>query len=332
MPFFSIIVPVYNRPAEVKELAESLSRQSCKDFELVIVEDGSSAPCADVLEPFKDQFTYRYFFKKNEGRSLARNYGMEHAEGDYLVFFDSDCVIPPDYFKIVKERLTANYSDCYGGPDRADKSFSKLQKAISFSMTSFLTTGGIRGQKKGLEKFTPRTFNMGFSKEVYHKVGDFKDMFGEDIDLSLRIRDAGFTTQLIPDAFVYHKRRVNLKSFRRQVFVFGMARIELFLLHPKSLKIVHLLPTLFTLGSIFLLISAFWCIWALLPLLLYFLAIFISSSIQNKSLSIGVLSIVTSAIQLYGYGQGFIKAFLNKIIFKRRNEKNKELDKYYKKK
>ena len=332
MPYFSIIVPVYNRPAEVKELAESLSRQSCKDFELVIVEDGSSVPCSDVLESFKDQFTYRYFCKKNEGRSLARNYGMERAEGNYLVFFDSDCVIPPDYFKIVKERLTANYSDCYGGPDRADISFSKLQKAISFSMTSFLTTGGIRGQKKGLEKFTPRTFNMGFSKEVYHKVGDFKDMFGEDIDLSLRIRDAGFTTQLIPDAFVYHKRRVNLKSFRRQVFVFGMARIELFLLHPKSLKIVHLLPTLFTLGSIFLLISAFWCIWALLPLLLYFLAIFISSSIQNKSLSIGVLSIVTSAIQLYGYGQGFIKAFLNKIIFKRRNEKNKELDKYYKKK
>ena len=166
MPYFSIIVPVYNRPDEVKELVESLSLQTLKDFELLIIEDGSTITCAEVLETFKNDFTIRYYFKKNSGRSYTRNYGMKRAEGEYLVFFDSDCIIPPDYFRIVKSQLEKKYTDCYGGPDRADESFSVLQKAISFSMTSFFTTGGIRGSKKGLEKFTPRTFNMGFSKEA----------------------------------------------------------------------------------------------------------------------------------------------------------------------
>ena len=332
MPYFSIIVPVYNRPDEVKELVESLSLQTLKDFELLIIEDGSTITCAEVLETFKNDFTIRYYFKKNSGRSYTRNYGMKRAEGEYLVFFDSDCIIPPDYFRIVKSQLEKKYTDCYGGPDRADESFSVLQKAISFSMTSFFTTGGIRGSKKGLEKFTPRTFNMGFSKEAFQKVGDFKDMFGEDIDLSLRIRDAGFKTQLIPEAFVYHKRRISFYSFYRQVYVFGMARIDLFLLHPTSLKLVHLLPALFTLGSIMLIFLSLWNIWALVPLVAYFVIIFLSSLLSNKNISIGVLSLFTSAIQIYGYGLGFIRAFIKKIIFRKRNDKDQELEKYYKKK
>lgn len=332
MPYFSIIVPVYNRPAEVKELVESLANQTLKDFELLIIEDGSSIPCAEILEPYKNDFTIRYFFKENSGRSFTRNYGMERAKGKYFVFFDSDCIIPPDYFQIVKTQLEQNYTDSYGGPDKADETFSDLQKAISFSMTSFLTTGGIRGSKKGLEKFTPRTFNMGFSRDVYHKVGDFKDMFGEDIDLSIRIRKVGFTTQLIINAFVYHKRRVNINSFFKQVHVFGMARIDLFLLHPNSLKLVHLLPTLFTLGSLLLITLSLWSIWALLPLLIYFIAIFISALLKYKKISIGFLSILTAAIQLYGYGLGFIRAFIKKIILRRRDDKDKELEKYYKKK
>lgn len=331
MPCFSIIVPVYNRPAEVEELVESLSLQSCKDFELILVEDGSTLPCTGAFEKYQDTITIRYFFKENGGRSLARNYGMERAEGKYLVFFDSDCVIPPDYFRIVKTALTEKYTDCYGGPDKASDSFTHLQKAISFSMTSFLTTGGIRGAKKGMEKFTPRTFNMGFSKKVYHAVGDFKDMFGEDIDLSLRIREAGFTSQLIPDAFVYHKRRVSLKSFYRQVHVFGMARVELSLLHPGSLKPVHLLPSLFLLGSVMLLLASIWHIAASIPLWIYFIAVFATASIEYKSFSVGGLSIVTSAIQLYGYGYGLLKAFARKSILKRNNREN-ELEKYYKKK
>ena len=201
MPYFSIIIPVYNRPAEVEELAESLTLQTCKDFELILVEDGSTLPCSEVIEKYKEKITIRYFFKENSGRSLTRNWGMERAEGEYLVFFDSDCVIPPTYFQTVKATLDRQYTDCYGGPDRADDSFTGLQKAISFSMTSFLTTGGIRGSKKSLEKFTPRTFNMGFSRKVYREVGGFEDMFGEDIDLSLRIREAEFTTQLFSDVF-----------------------------------------------------------------------------------------------------------------------------------
>ena len=332
MAYFSVIIPVYNRPAEVEELVQSLARQTLKDFELLIIEDGSSIPCAEVLEPYQKEFTIRYFFKENSGRSFTRNYGMERAQGQFFVFFDSDCIIPPDYFQLVKSRLEHHYSDCYGGPDRADESFSDLQKAISFSMTSFLTTGGIRGSRRGLEKFTPRTFNMGFSREVYQKVGGFRDIFGEDIDLSLRIRDAGFSTQLIPETFVYHKRRVSLRSFYKQVHVFGMARIELFLLHPHSLKPVHLLPAFFTLGSLLLVVFSLWEMWLLMPLLLYFTAIFISAAIACRKIRIGVLSLATSAIQLYGYGWGFIKAFTKKIILHRRNDKNKELEKYYKKK
>ena len=331
MPYFSIIVPVYNRPAEVEELAESLTLQTCKDFELILVEDGSTLPCSEVIEKYKEKITVRYFFKENSGRSLTRNWGMERAEGEYLVFFDSDCVIPPTYFQTVKATLDRQYTDCYGGPDRADESFTDLQKAISFSMTSFLTTGGIRGSKKSLEKFTPRTFNMGFSRKVYREVGGFEDMFGEDIDLSLRIREAEFTTQLIPDAFVYHKRRVSLKSFYRQVHVFGMARVDLSLMHPGSLKAVHLLPTLFLLGSVLLLLFSLWYPAASLPLWFYFLAIFVSASIEYKRLSVGALSIITSSIQLYGYGYGFLKAFIKKAVLKR-NDRESELDKYYKKK
>ena len=331
MPYFSIIIPVYNRPAEVEELAESLTLQSCKDFELILVEDGSTLPCSDVIEQYRDKITIRYFFKENSGRSLTRNWGMEQAKGEYLLFFDSDYVIPPDYLQTVKTALNQHYTDCYGGPDRADDSFTDLQKAISFSMTSFLTTGGIRGAKKSLEKFTPRTFNMGFSRKVYQEVGGFKDMFGEDIDLSLRIRKAGFTTQLIPEAFVYHKRRVSLNSFYRQVHVFGMARVDLSLMHPGSLKAVHLLPSLFLLGSLLLLLSSLWHPAATLPLWLYLLTIFIAASIEYKKISVGALSILTAAIQLYGYGYGFLKAFIKKVVLKR-NDRQNELEKYYKKK
>lgn len=335
MPFFSIIIPVYNRPDEVDELLDSLSKQSLLDFEILLIEDGSTEKCDLIAQKYSNDLNIRYYFKDNSGRSKTRNYGMEKAKGEYFVFFDSDCVIPPFYFEKIKHTLETNYTDSYGGPDKADESFSDLQKAISFSMTSFLTTGGIRGSKGvKMEKFVPRTFNMGFSKEVYKTVGGFKDMFGEDIDLSLRIRNNGYTCQLISDAYVYHKRRVDLSSFYRQVHIFGMARISLYLIHPTSLKIVHTLPALFTLISFIIVLLSFYNIWLLFPLLLYFLLIFISSLLEYKKLSIGFLSILTTAIQLYGYGWGFIKSYINKVMF----GKNKtisvedELDKYYNKK
>ena len=332
MPYFSVIIPVYNRPDEVRELLESLSKQTLKDFEVLLIEDGSVNRCDTVAQEFDKDLNICYFYKENSGRSLTRNYGMERASGEYLIFFDSDCIIPERYFEIVKARLEEDYVDCFGGPDAAHTSFSNLQKAISYSMTSFFTTGGIRGGKKGMEKFTPRTLNMGFSKEVYKRVGGFKDMFGEDIDLSLRIQKAGFHTVLIRDAFVYHKRRVSFRSFYRQVSVFGRARVDLYLLHPESLKIVHLLPAAFVLGSLILILLSFFCIWALLPLIVYFLALFFESLVCNHSLRIAGLSVLTSIIQLGGYGIGFLSAFIKKVVFRQTGDLNADLERLYKKK
>ena len=333
MPFFSIIIHIYNRPDEVDELLESLSKQTYQDFEVLLIEDGSSVKCDLVAQKYSHSLNIRYYYKENSGRSETRNYGMEKAKGDYFVFFDSDCVIPPFYFDKIKKNLTENYTDSYGGPDKADKSFSNLQKAISFSMTSFLTTGGIRGSKGAkMEKFVPRTFNMGFSKEVYETVGGFKDMFGEDIDLSLRIRNKGYTCQLISDVFVYHKRRVDLQSFYRQVHVFGMARISLYLLHPSSMKLVHTLPALFTVASLLMLLLSLFNIWILSPLIVYFGVILIASSLEYKNISIGFISIITSAIQLYGYGWGFIKSYIKKVMFRKNKSVEDELNKYYNKK
>lgn len=332
MPYFSVIIPVYNRPDEVRELLESLSKQTLKDFEVLLIEDGSVNRCDTVAQEFDKDLNICYFYKENSGRSLTRNYGMERASGEYLIFFDSDCIIPERYFEIVKARLEEDYVDCFGGPDAAHTSFSNLQKAISYSMTSFFTTGGIRGGKKGMEKFTPRTFNMGFSKEVYKRVGGFKDMFGEDIDLSLRIQKAGFHAVLIRDAFVYHKRRVSFRSFYRQVSVFGRARVDLYLLHPESLKIVHLLPAAFVLGSLILILLSFFCIWALLPLIVYFLALFFESLVCNHSLRIAGLSVLTSIIQLGGYGIGFLSAFIKKVVFRQTGDLNADLERLYKKK
>lgn len=314
MPRFSVIIPVYNRIDEVEDLLQSLAIQSCKNFEVVIVEDGSSAPCDKVIEAYADRVNVSYYFKENEGRSIARNYGLERATGDYFIFFDSDCVIPPDYFKILSSALDANPLDCFGGPDAAHESFSTTQKAINYSMTSFLTTGGIRGGKVQLEKFVPRTFNMGYSRRVYEKVGGFREMFSEDIDMSTRIRQAGFSIGLIREAYVYHKRRVNMRLFTRQVYVFGMSRITLKLLYPNSLKIVHLLPAAFVIGAVSLIGLSFWKWWFILPLLAYLLAIFVTAFISTKSLVIATKAVPASILQLGGYGCGFIKAFTTKIL------------------
>ena len=316
-PFFSIIIPVYNRPDEVRELLESLDAQTCKDFELLLVEDGSTRRCDEVAREYADRMTIRYFYKENSGRSLTRNYGMERAEGRYLVFFDSDCIIPSAYFETVRRRLDEHPVDCYGGPDAAHSSFSRLQKAINYAMTSFFTTGGIRGGKGSMEKFTPRTFNMGFSRKVWEKVGGFREMFSEDIDMSTRIRQAGFSISLIRDAYVYHKRRNNLKSFTPQTYVFGMSRITLYMLYPDSLKLVHMLPAVFVIGVVTMaLLSLLWSWWWIMPLAAYLLAVFVCALFSTKSLKISLLSIVTSVVQLGAYGLGFIKAYVWKVLLR----------------
>jgi glycosyltransferase involved in cell wall biosynthesis len=327
MPRFSIIVPIYNRPDEADELLKSLAEQSSKDFELVLVEDGSVWPSVDAVNRYKDRIVINYISKTNTGRSDTRNKGMQNAKGNYFVFFDSDCIIPSDYFEVLEKYLADDYADCFGGPDSAHESFSDTQKAINYAMTSFLTTGGIRGGKVNMEKFVPRTFNMGFSRTVYETVGGYnKDIdYGEDMDISARIRKSGFSIKLYHNAFVYHKRRVCFKKFYKQVYTFGGSRIStIYKLYPDTLKLVHFLPTTFTLGSIFFVLLSFvFCsAWFLLPLGLYTILLFTDSLFKNKSLKIAALSIVAGYIQLFGYGLGFLKALVKYLSY----AKNKLVD------
>jgi glycosyltransferase len=326
MEKYSVIIPVYNRPDEIADLLESLATQTARNFEVIIVEDGSTKPCREVVRRYDGKVDVKYFFKDNEGRSIARNYGMERATGSYFIFFDSDCVIPADYFEKLNRFAAERPLDCFGGPDAADSSFTPTQKAINHAMTSFLTTGGIRGGKISLEKFTPRTFNMGFSRKVYETTVGFREMFSEDIDMSTRIRMAGFSIGLYPDLPVYHKRRVDFRKFLRQVYVFGMSRITLQLLYPGSLKAVHMLPALFVIGVAAMLamaiaVSAWW----LLPLGVYLLAIFISALWSTRSVRISLLAVPASLIQLGGYGCGFIKAYIEKIVLGKGRDINEEI-------
>lgn len=322
---FSIIVPVYNRREEVADLLRSLEAQTDRGFEIILVEDGSTQPALpDGKGP--EGLRLKYFRKKNEGRSIARNHGIAGADGDYFIFVDSDCILPPDYIRELRRSLSENPVDCFGGPDAAHESFTDTQKAINYSMTAFLTTGGIRGGKRSMEKFTPRTFNMGFSREVSEKVGGFREMFSEDIDMSTRIRNAGFSIALFPDVYVYHKRRVDMKKFWKQVHVFGMSRITLELLYPGSMKLVHWLPAVFTVGAIALVIGSFFCKWLLIPLLVYLLALWIGGVVATRSLKIGTLGVGAAMVQLTGYGTGFIKAYVQKIIMGKGRDIEREVE------
>lgn len=326
MPRYSVIIPVYNRIDEVRDLLESLSRQTFKDFEVIIVEDGSTEPCGELVKLYENRLDLKYFYKENDGRSIARNYGIDRSTGSYLVFFDSDCVIPPDYFAILDRELNAKPLDCYGGPDAAHESFTHTQKAISFAMTSFLTTGGIRGGKIQMEKFVPRSFNMGYSREVYNKVGGFREMFSEDIDMSTRIRQAGFSIGLIHPTHVYHKRRINFAKFWRQVYVFGMSRITLKLLYPDSLKLVHTLPAIAVIiGALLVGLGIFVSPWFLLPIGVYLVALFITAWVSTRSFSIALRAVPASVVQICGYGCGFIKAFIMKILLRRGRDINEEI-------
>ena len=313
---YSFIVPVYNRPDEVDELLESLEGQTLKDFEVVVVEDGSDKPCKDICDRHADVLDIHYYIKPNSGPGQSRNYGAERAGGEYLIVLDSDVVLPEGYLAAVDKELQDAPADAFGGPDRAHPSFTDTQKAISYSMTSFYTTGGIRGGNKKLDKFYPRSFNMGIRRETYMSLGGFSRMrFGEDIDLSIRIFKAGCRCRLFPEAWVWHKRRTDFRKFWRQVYNSGIARINLYKKYPESLKIVHLLPMVFTVGVAYLLLlAAIGFLWALLPLALYAAAIFLDSSTVNRSLVVGALSVVSAFVQLLGYGCGFINAWWRRCV------------------
>jgi len=314
---YSIIIPVYNRPDEVDELLESLTQQTLKDFEVVVVEDGSAVPCEEVVKKYADRLNVHYFVKPNSGPGQSRNYGVERAQGEYVLILDSDAVLPPTYIEEVERELEAAPCDAFGGPDRAHVSFSPMQKAINYAMTSFFTTGGIRGGKKKMDKFYPRSFNMGVRRDVYNALGGFSEMrFGEDIDFSTRIFKEGYACRLFPEAWVWHKRRTDLRKFFKQVHNSGIARIHLTRRHPGTLKLVHLLPTIFTLGCLLLLVGAVWCLWSLLPLVLFSLIILVDATIAEHSLGVGLRAVAASFVQLTGYGTGFIRAMWRCYVLK----------------
>lgn len=323
---YSIIVPVFNRPDEVDELLESLVNQEEKDFEVIIVEDGSQIPCEDVCRKYADQLTLRYFMKPNSGPGQSRNYGAERAEGEYLLILDSDVVLPNGYLKAVRDELDREPADAFGGPDRAHNSFTDTQKAISYSMTSFFTTGGIRGGKKKLDKFYPRSFNMGIRRDVYMELGGFSKMrFGEDIDFSIRIFKAGKRCRLFPEAWVWHKRRTDFRKFWRQVYNSGIAHVNLYKKYPESLKLVHLLPMVFTLGVALLLVISLvglvlanWWL-AATPLLLLFAYYYLNvcySWYYFHNFKANILSGIAAYVQLTGYGCGFIEAWWKRCVRK----------------
>ena len=314
---YSFIIPVYNRPDEVDELLQSMTHQTLTDFEVIVVEDGSARDCKDVCARYAGKLDLHYYMKENSGPGQSRNYGAERARGEYLIILDSDVVLPEGYLQSVDDELRTLPADAFGGPDCAHPSFTPTQKAISYSMTSFFTTGGIRGGKKKMDKFYPRSFNMGIRRDVYMALGGFSRMrFGEDIDFSIRIFKAGHACRLFPGAWVWHKRRTDFRKFFRQVYNSGIARINLYKKYPESLKIVHLMPAAFTAGTALLVVLAavmYQPLW-LAPIVLYALMILADSSIHNRSLRIGLLSVAAAFVQLTGYGLGFFNAWWKRCV------------------
>lgn len=360
---YSIVIPVYNRPDEVDELLQSLTEQTFTGFEVIVVEDGSTIPCEEVVRKYTDRLDLKYFVKPNSGPGQSRNYGVERSEGEFVIVLDSDVVLPPGYLQAVEDELST-HTDAFGGPDRAHESFSDVQKAINYSMTSFFTTGGIRGGKKQMDKkFYPRSFNMGIRRELYQQLGGFSEMrFGEDIDFSIRIYESGACCRLFPEAWVWHKRRTDFRKFFKQVHNSGIARINLMKRHPGTLKLVHLLPAVFTVGTflclllalLFLLLAVLsfilmtrmtGCVTGLvagiilgiggmllfiLPLILFSTIIFLDSSFRNKSIKIGFLSIWASFIQFIGYGTGFLRAWWLRCVCGRNEELQAFKNNFYK--
>lgn len=320
---YSFVIPVYNRPDEVDELLESLTTQTLRDFEVIVVEDGSSVTCADVVRKYEGKLDVHYYVKPNSGPGQTRNYGVDRSQGDYVLILDSDVVLPAGYLSAVDEELNRKPCDAFGGPDRAHDSFTPMQKAINYAMTSFFTTGGIRGGKKKMDKFYPRSFNMGVRRTAYLELEGFSKMrFGEDIDFSTRIFKGGYACRLFPEAWVWHKRRTDLRKFFKQVHNSGIARINLTKRHPGTMKLVHTLPAVFTLGCLLLVVLAgaaalcgcphWWGM--LLPFLLFALIIFIDASVQNRSMGVGFRAVAASYVQLWGYGSGFWRAWWERCV------------------
>ncbi len=317
--YFSIIIPLYNRPEEIRELLDSLLKQQYQNFEVIVVEDGSQHTAKELVESYGDKVAVRYFYKENSGQGFTRNYGFARANGDYFIIFDSDCIIPPHYLQTVKDHLEQEWLDAYGGPDASHEAFTPMQRAIGYSMTSLFTTGGIRGRKKHLGPYHPRSFNMGMAREVYETIGGYPiTWMGEDIIYAIMIVEAGFQTGLIEDAYVYHKRRTDFRQFFKQLKFFGRARINVYTYYPQELKLVHFFPAAFlafcvvTILAIPLHLQLFFLLFGIH--IIYSLAIFIDALLRNRSLVVAFLSVIAAYIQLIAYGYGFIGEYWKRII------------------
>lgn len=319
MPRYSFIIPVYNRPEELRELLETIALQSFNDFEVVVVEDGSEIKSDQVCKDFSNRFVVQYIEQDNTGPGPARNHGAEKATGRWLIFLDSDCMLPADYLMTVDAEAQCEEFDCFGGPDKAHPTFNTIQKAIGFAMSSVLTTGGIRGARENLDIFYPRSYNLGVRKSVFMAIQGFSSMrFGEDLDFSMRLLEKGYSTRLIKKAFVFHKRRNNFRSFFKQVFNSGIARINLEIRHPHTLKPVHWLPSLFVLGHLFLLLIAVKVPLLLLLLLIVPMILLVHALQMTRELATSLWVIPATFTQTFGYGLGFLKAFVLRIVFKRK--------------
>jgi glycosyltransferase involved in cell wall biosynthesis len=317
--YFSIIIPVFNRPKELDELLQSIAKQQCEiEFEILIIDDGSEIKSDSLVEEYKNLLNIKYFYKENSGPGGTRNFGTKKAQGQYFIFLDSDCILPNNYLNIVYQTLKQKYTDAYGGADAAHTSFSSIQKAINYSMTSLLTTGGIRGNERARNKFQLRSFNMGVSKKAFIKTGGFdQQRIGEDIDLSFKLLEKGFETQFIPKAYVFHKRRIHWSDFFNQTFRFGAARPILNLMHPSTAKVTFWFPCFFVLGFLFALTFLFFGY--ALPILLfaiYPLVIFFDSLIKNKNLVVAFQSIIATFVQFFGYGLGFLRTVFRLNVLK----------------
>lgn len=319
MTLYSFIIPLFNRPDELRELLQSLTAQTYRQFEVIVVEDGSTIPAEDVVQQFADVFPLRYYRIANVGPGGARHYGCQQASGEYFLFVDSDCLLPPHYLETVHQFLTTHPVDAFGGPDAAHPSFSPMQQAINYTMTSVLTTGGIRGRKRHVGVFHPRSFNMGIARAVYAATGGFSAMrFGEDVEFSARIIKLGFSTALIEEAFVYHKRRVSWRQFFKQVHNSGIARINLYVRHPETLHFAHFFPALFFLYccgvGVGLLLSPRAALWAASGVFGYAVLLFADAAYRTRSMGIGGLSLIAALVQLLGYGSGFLRAVWRRLI------------------
>jgi glycosyltransferase involved in cell wall biosynthesis len=318
--FFSFIIPVYNRPEEIDELLESLATlQFNSPFEVVIIEDGSSVTCKEVIKKYEQILDIAYFFKSNSGPGDSRNFGMQNAKGDYFLILDSDCILPENYLFEVAKSLEDNYVDCFGGPDKALDSFSNIQKAINFTMTSFLTTGGIRGGSEKVDKFQPRSFNMGLSKKAFLESKGFGNIHpGEDPDLSIRLWNLGYKTKLIKEAYVYHKRRIDWGKFKVQVNKFGKARPILNKWHPEHSKLTYWFPSVFCVGFFFsVLLLVFKMYFLLIGYVIYFVLLFFIALFETKSVKIAIYSLIALGFQFYGYGKGFLQSYFNVFVLKK---------------